>query len=70
MYEYKIEGMTCGGCVKSITKAIKSRDDKAEVNIDLRGQIVKVKSERSIDEIGNLICEIGFPILKKESLSL
>lgn len=36
MYELKVEGMTCGGCASRVTKAIKSVDNNAEVNVDLK----------------------------------
>ena len=32
--QFHIENMTCGGCVRSVTKAIQSVDPSAEVTAD------------------------------------
>lgn len=64
MYEFIVSGMTCGGCVNSVSRAIQSLDSKAEVNVDLKSQLVKVKSLISKDEIKLSIEDAGFPVLE------
>jgi copper chaperone len=33
-----VKGMTCGGCVNSVTKALKGVNGVQEANVDLAGQ--------------------------------
>ncbi len=39
---YKVEGMTCGGCVRSVTNAITKLVPNATVEVDLSAGIVTV----------------------------
>lgn len=64
MYEFIVSGMTCGGCVSSVSRAIQSLDSKAVVNVDLKSQLVKVKSLKSQVEIKLTIEDAGFPVLE------
>lgn len=40
----KIENMTCGGCARSVTKAIQSVDPNATVKPDPAARTVKVET--------------------------
>lgn len=63
MYEVKVSGMTCGGCVNSVTKALKSMDSKAEVKVDLQGQMIQIETEKSQEAVKTSIEEAGFDVL-------
>ena len=39
-----IEGMTCGGCARSVTKAIQSVDAAAQVTVDIPTHTVQVQT--------------------------
>ncbi len=39
---YKVIGMSCGGCAKSVTSAIQSAAPGSDVNVDLDGKTVSV----------------------------
>ena len=39
---YKVNGMTCGGCAKSVTNAIQSAASGSEANVDLEAKTVSV----------------------------
>lgn len=39
---YKVSGMTCGGCAKSVTNAILDAAPEAKVEVDLEGKAVIV----------------------------
>jgi copper chaperone len=41
--EFNVEGMTCGHCVRSITRAIQALDPEAVVDVDLSGGTVAVE---------------------------
>ena len=68
MYEIKVSGITCGGCVRSITNALKSLDSKANVNVELKTQLVTVVSEKSQDEIVLKIEEAGYTVLETKKI--
>jgi len=40
---YRVDGMTCGGCVASVTKAIQLRAAAAKVEVDLDKHLVTVE---------------------------
>ena len=62
MYELKVSGMTCGGCVKSVENAIHGIDPTAKVSVDLPTQIVKVDSHKNKETISAAIEEAGYSI--------
>ena len=60
MYQFNVPDMTCGHCVSTITKAVKSEDPKAKVEVNLGQHLVKIESALSQDEIGQQITEAGY----------
>lgn len=60
MYQFSVPDMTCGHCVSTITKAVKSEDPKAKIEILLREHLVKIESELSQEEIAQRIAEAGY----------
>lgn len=42
--QFQIDNMACGGCARSVTKAIRSVDPQAKVEIDLNLKRVTVES--------------------------
>lgn len=57
-----VQGMTCGSCVKHVTKAIESLDGVESVHIDLQSGRVQVEraSNRS-DDLIHALDEEGYP---------
>ena len=58
--QFHIENMTCGGCVRSVTKAIQSVDPAAEVSADPASHKVEVKSAASRDRLVAALTEVGY----------
>lgn len=57
-----VSGMTCGSCVKHVTKALESLDGVSNINVDL--QSGKVHLDRTSDQSDDLIHalnEDGYP---------
>ncbi len=59
MVELKVTGMTCGGCVNSVKRALSREFPGAEVHVDLatglvqvQGEVDAVRAERSINNAG------------------
>ena len=44
MTEFLVEGMSCGGCVSAVTRAIHAFDPAAIVHVDLGSKHVRVDS--------------------------
>ena len=62
MFTLKVSGMTCGGCINSVTRAIQARDPQAQVQVDLETQIVSLETRLSSELAAKLISDAGFPI--------
>jgi copper chaperone len=61
---YKVEGMTCDGCVRSLTRAIQAVKSDAEVAIDLEAGTLSVAG---LDEasISQAVEDAGFDFAGK-----
>lgn len=59
--ELKIEGMTCGGCAKSVTKAIQSVDPNARIETNPAARTVKVETSASQSALKQVLEEAGYP---------
>lgn len=42
--EMHVDGMTCGHCVQSVTKALQARDAHARVQVDLTAGLVSAET--------------------------
>ena len=62
MLSLKVSGMTCGGCIKAVTKAIQAQDLNATVQADLGTQIVSLETTLSQAQASKLITDAGFPV--------
>lgn len=62
MYELQVENMSCGHCVAAVTKAVKSLDGNARVDVDLAGKAVKVESSAALDAVKAAIADAGYPV--------
>ena len=60
MYQFNVPDMTCGHCASTITKAVKSEDPNAKVEISLRNHVVKVQSQLPKDDVAQRIAEAGY----------
>lgn len=56
-----IESMSCGGCARSVTAALKAVDPIATVEIDLPGRNVKIESSQPLDSFTKALEDVGFP---------
>ncbi len=60
MQVFNVQGMTCGHCVKAVTRAVQEQDAEARVEVDLAGQQVKVQSSLAADVVLAAIREEGY----------
>jgi len=62
MLTLKVSGMTCGGCINAVTRAIQSQDPQAKVEADLATQTVSLETSLSAIQAGQIITDAGFPV--------
>ena len=62
MYELEVEGMSCGGCVKSVTKTVQAIDHGAKVDIDLASKKVRIETTANLQAVTAAIGEAGYPV--------
>jgi copper chaperone len=61
MQAFRVDDMTCGHCVSTITKAIRGADKDAKVTIDLSQHLVMVEpTEADAQELSDAIAEAGY----------
>jgi len=63
MLTLTVSGMTCGGCIKAITRALQVQDPTATVEADLASQTVGVQSSLSPELTRQIIGDAGFPVI-------
>lgn len=63
MPEFKVEGMTCQHCVKSVTQAVHRVDPTAKVEIDLAIGLVSISSTASAVAFATAIDDAGYTVL-------
>ncbi len=61
MIELKVNDMTCGHCVKTITQTVASIDADARVQADLATKRVRIESSHSAAELSKALDEAGYP---------
>ncbi len=60
---FKVDNMTCGGCLNTINNELQKNDGYIDLGADLRLGLVAVKhtDELSVEEIADAITESGYP---------
>jgi copper chaperone len=62
MFNLKVSGMTCGGCIDALTRAVQAQDPRASVRADLVTQMVSLETSLSPELAAQLISDAGFPV--------
>ena len=62
MKTIKVNGMSCGHCVASVTKALEEMDNIENVSVDLEAGLVHYTTTAAValNDIKNTILKIGF----------
>lgn len=58
--QYKVDGMTCGGCANSVKRAITAVVAEAKVEVDLAQGTVLVEANCDDQVIGQAVEDAGF----------
>lgn len=59
--ELKIENMTCGGCVKSVTKVLHTIDPNARVEADLAAHCITMETSAAQEAVLQALEKAGYP---------
>jgi copper chaperone len=57
---FTVEGMSCGHCVKAVTKAVQQLDAQAQVQIDLSTRQVTIESSKPREALAKVIADEGY----------
>ena len=60
MQVFNVQGMTCGHCVKAVTRAVQEQDAAARVEVDLAARQVRVQSVLEAERILTAIRDEGY----------
>lgn len=60
--QLKVPSIVCEGCAETITKAVKSVDAEAQVDVDISVKTVKVEGSQSEDSIKQAIAATGHTV--------
>jgi copper chaperone len=58
---FHVEAMTCGGCARAVTAAIRGLDPSAEVKADPPTHVVEVRTSLPEAEVRAALSAAGFP---------
>lgn len=61
MIELQVEGMSCGGCVRSVTNLVQGVDPEAKVDVDLATKKVRVDTGADAASITSVLVDAGYP---------
>lgn len=64
MLELTVDGATCGGCVKSIEKAVSQVAGVTSVSFDLESKLAKVDGEADKAQVVDAIEMAGFDVVE------
>lgn len=57
--ELKVNGMTCGSCVASVTKALKRVPGVQDAEVDLGSGVARVRGEHAAHQVPELVAALG-----------
>ena len=57
---YDVQGMTCGGCVKSVTNAVSAALPNAKIDVSLEAGTVRVEGDHDEAAVRQAVEDAGF----------
>lgn len=57
---YRVDGMTCGGCVRHVEKALRATPGVSDVTVDLGQGTVAVSGTASFEALAAQVAEAGY----------
>ena len=60
MIRFKVADMSCGGCARAVTAALRGVDPQAEISVDLERREVTVASTVGAEGLASALRRAGF----------
>jgi len=60
--KFTVDGMTCGHCVRAITRAVQALDPAAKVQVDLGAKTVEVAARVPAERVAAAIAAEGYTV--------
>ena len=57
---YRVSGMTCGGCVRSVTRAVEAALASVEVEVSLEQGSVRIRGHHDPEAVKRAVEDAGF----------
>ena len=57
---YSVQGMTCQGCARSVTRAIQAHLPEVKAQVDLQAATVTIEGEHEAQAVAQAVEEAGF----------
>lgn len=68
MQAFRVDDMTCGHCVSTITKALKAADKDVKITVDLAQRLVMVaQTKAGANELRDAIAQAGYTPIPVEA---
>ncbi len=67
MLRLEISGMTCGGCARSVTRAVQAVPGVTEAVVDLQAGVVTIGGTATRDAVARAIERAGFTVARAAS---
>jgi copper chaperone len=61
MHQFHIPGMTCGGCLGVVTRAVQKLDPQAHIEGNLESRTIAVKSSKAEETLRTALQDAGYP---------
>lgn len=59
--QFHLDDMTCGGCARTVTKAIKTLDPDAQITANPPTRLVEITTTAARERVVSAMREAGFP---------
>lgn len=68
--EYELEGMSCGGCVSNVKRALLQVPDVTEVEVHLnpQGAVITMNKDIDVEDLQTLLSKSGHYTIKETTL--
>lgn len=61
MIEFILPDLSCGHCVKAVTRAVQDVDAQAQVAVELEARRVRIQSQQPAAQFRQALVDAGYP---------
>lgn len=60
MHEFRVGGMRCHHCMSKVTRAVRTIDEAARIDVQLAAKTVLIESDADVDDLIAAISDAGY----------